>query len=782
MKKNVFFALMGAVALTGTMALTGCASTDEDDAPVNPTYNPETNTLNANFVFNVAGGATQRTRMTAENTQATTSVTFRGMEDVKLLAFKLPDDGKLVTTAQAADRLFDLGQIVAKGQISEANSHRIIELPLPVNTNTMMFYGRAFKDGNALHQGVINGTEGVPESGDYDQYISTNLSGIKFSLTKRLKDADRKKMENIEKVIAGICTRIVQNGLHVEGDGSGNGDTNRDLRASFWWPEYSITEENTKTTNLVKPEDEGGGLYTVEQISEKIGSVSEGGNMVFKDALGNTYTYYNNVAKDWKDYGDVYQKNHDEDDTNNENQDPLEEILGNAYDKLTTIKEGAIRAGSGAAVARTMTDVWILTKKVADATPTSYKEQLAKLVAKRIGIRFSNYFSTLPADGSSITWKDDAITNYKKYSGDGTDYSSIDADGLNNFPEDLMLPMGAAQMFVGTNSETGKVEFSYNPDKLNFHMYDAGTTTTTQTVNIDNLMYPSELMYYGNSPLRISSVAKSPADYPDGVTNWDLDTKWSSDWQKDKHVVSSTRSVAMIHDINYGNALLETKVKYSNDDLLDNRNFFFPGEDNETIQKNFQLTGVLIGGQPGSVDWQYLPKEDSNTKIVYDREIPDKTIPTTQPNYTMVFDNAYKVDGGYTDNGQLPVYVALEFKNNTGTDFWGDKNIIRKDGTFYLVGKLDPQDQTGNATKPTWPTTTDTFRSTPPYNTDGKTMKVNRVFIQDFMTKASFTIGQTSLQKAFVTVPDLRSAEISLGLSVDMKWENGMNFNVILGN
>ena len=56
------------------------------------------------------------------------------------------------------------------------------------------------------------------------------------------------------------------------------------------------------------------------------------------------------------------------------------------------------------------------------------------------------------------------------------------------------------------------------------------------------------------------------------------------------------------------------------------------------------------------------------------------------------------------------------------------------------------------------------------------------MFIQDFMTTANFVLGETSLQHAYATVPDLRSTQISLGLSVDLKWQTGLTFNeVVLG-
>ena len=33
-----------------------------------------------------------------------------------------------------------------------------------------------------------------------------------------------------------------------------------------------------------------------------------------------------------------------------------------------------------------------------------------------------------------------------------------------------------------------------------------------------------------------------------------------------------------------------------------------------------------------------------------------------------------------------------------------------------------------------------------------------------------------------MTIPDLRSSQISLGLSVDLTWQKGLDFDVVLGN
>jgi hypothetical protein len=119
--------------------------------------------------------------------------------------------------------------------------------------------------------------------------------------------------------------------------------------------------------------------------------------------------------------------------------------------------------------------------------------------------------------------------------------------------------------------------------------------------------------------------------------------------------------------------------------------------------------------------------------------------------------------------------------------------LIPTGGTFYITGALDPDaglstdDRSAGISWPS-PTTSGasesgkTYYALPPYDTDGSTIKQRRIFIQDYMTEANFVIGASSLKKAMVTVPDLRSAQMSVGLSVDLKWSTGLTFeDVILG-
>ena len=119
--------------------------------------------------------------------------------------------------------------------------------------------------------------------------------------------------------------------------------------------------------------------------------------------------------------------------------------------------------------------------------------------------------------------------------------------------------------------------------------------------------------------------------------------------------------------------------------------------------------------------------------------------------------------------------VALEFKNTSDKDIYGVGGMIPRGAVFYLVGKLD---LTHNTEDITWPT----YYAIPPYTAAGGTdTEKKRVFIQDYLTTATFKFGANSLKNAYTTIPDLRASQVSLGLSVDLNWQPGLNFEAVLG-
>ena len=127
-------------------------------------------------------------------------------------------------------------------------------------------------------------------------------------------------------------------------------------------------------------------------------------------------------------------------------------------------------------------------------------------------------------------------------------------------------------------------------------------------------------------------------------------------------------------------------------------------------------------------------------------------------------------------------------KLQTKLEPFGSDNLVINGSHFYLIGKLDPNvamkngemtalSETDLSDGIVWPVN----RALPPYDADGNTIKERRVFMQGFKTVAKFGIGEESLQKAYLTVPDLRSANISLGLTVDLDWKDGLQYDIELG-
>jgi hypothetical protein len=318
-------------------------------------------------------------------------------------------------------------------------------------------------------------------------------------------------------------------------------------------------------------------------------------------------------------------------------------------------------------------------------------------------------------------------------------------------------------------------------------------------------MYPAELTYYCNGPIRTSNVDKQVGGYPNGTQNWTTDAQWEAklNWSTGAEAVtSSTRAAALMPNVNYGVAMLQSQVKLASVTAFkDNRNAITGEADQEFAMADIDLayTGIIIGGQCPQVGWDFLRRQttDNFDYMIFDNRIAgyNKGVGVAVPkdggssakNYTLLFDN-YKCGTTIADAGTLEnqndVFVALEFVNK-GDDFWGQGNLIRSGTTFYLIAKL-PKPTLAQSTSFSWPGTTNSdinrYYEVPPINASGNSLKIARVFVQDYKTTATFTIGAESLKHALVTVPDLRSSQMSFGLSVDLTWKQGIDFgDIVLG-
>jgi hypothetical protein len=210
MKKNFIYALMSAIALTGAMSFTSCA--ENEDLSENPNYDPETNSVVVDLALNISTANTPTTRMSSTATQATNSDPFRGISNAQLFAFTQADDGKSLAAPTTASKRYDLSQLVTTTQISATNSRRVLEMSLPLKTNTLLFYGKATKETTDK-----NNTHGALSS------VTTNsttldLDDLTITVAQRLDATQLEEYYKVEKLLAGILTCIMNTNLSkVEG-------------------------------------------------------------------------------------------------------------------------------------------------------------------------------------------------------------------------------------------------------------------------------------------------------------------------------------------------------------------------------------------------------------------------------------------------------------------------------------------------------------------------------------------------------------------------------------
>lgn len=355
----------------------------------------------------------------------------------------------------------------------------------------------------------------------------------------------------------------------------------------------------------------------------------------------------------------------------------------------------------------------------------------AQTVAKAIRTKIAESFT-------ATTATDGYVTLAYKATGD-----------VSKYPNNINLPDGAVQLsFDATN------KFTY-----------AATSSLTGIENLDasKVCFPASIYYFQSSNLAATAKELETNQWPTTTTNW---TAATAPWLKDANsladgwtasVQPTTRSIAMRQNINYGVANLATTVKCGAASLPDNKDLSVtdPSEFAGTVavpDAGFTVTGLLIGGQPTKVGFDFQPaSNDAFDYTIYDNNLTGivaKNGAASATNYTIVLPN----DKGRTATDQNTVNVAIELTNNSSVAFRGFDGIIPAGGKFYLVGKLEPKTKalTG-VDKPA-------------------------VFMSDYKTTMNLTIK--SLQNAYNTIPDLRSTKLQLGLSVDLDWQAGLQFDV----
>ena len=324
----------------------------------------------------------------------------------------------------------------------------------------------------------------------------------------------------------------------------------------------------------------------------------------------------------------------------------------------------------------------------------------------------------------------DIVTKIKEKftpSGSENPYTLAYSSYTESFPQNSNLPEGAA--YLSFNESAG---FTYAETAIIGGVH----------ANTTKICYPAALYYYVNTTLKANN-SDNPG-WPSNLAGWIDNNSWAG-WGN--IVTATTRTIALKEPINYGVGLLKTNVKTISSVIDNAKDQGGAASDNViTVGENtFPVTGLLIGGQPNSVDWEFNPSVEREYTI-YDNVMNGANIyakpGNTAYNYTMVLDNKATT--------KEVINIAVELTNNSGQDFYGIDGIVPNGSKFYLVAQLDPESKG----------------------------EPGRVFAKDYVTTANLTIN--SLQNAYVTIPDLRSTKLQLGLAVNLEWKAGLTFNVTI--
>ncbi len=680
MKKTFLkFAYVSAIALTGMMGFSACQSDSAEE--VNPNYDAATNTVKAEFAFNISSNAKQK--MTGANTQQD-GTNFLGMNTMWLYC--------LAADPTASSTFLSSGQInlgsLAESEISAAQSSKIYSMFLPVGTKNFLFYGS--QGGYGAAGGHTNG-----------------------QLTKVFPDAKTSKLADV-----GAITFALKPIVEV---------ANTDLVAKG-----NILVGYLKTIIDAKGDNDMTWIGTQWYLVDDHGTAAE--------------------RIDFKEIASLY----------------------NAF-----VKQMNYRQLSGFETLRNVQDLYNSIRRVINKSTNDDVKSVANAVKTAIETNFN-------------------VTGSGPYT---LAYKTTDAK-ITDFPSNQGLPAGAAVVTTEPKAINAVTSNKFNSFDT-FTLSLDGENTLGQSIATDayEITYPSELTYYTNSKAVTSTGAHAASDYPKTVGDWDNieDENWAgastnkTDWRFPGEVTVMTTAAAIRQNIKYGAAQLVSTVKITpnaSNKLIDNAkqititndatyDLLEDKEDQEIAYSDGMFTwkGILIGGQPTESDWQFLPSGTSEmTRVVYDNVINTTAITKTEsgtPTYTLVMDN---YNGGTNED---KVRIALELKNNTGQDFYGQDGLIPVNGTFYLVGELDPTSpKSGSSidwTKVYNNTSTpyENVIAHPGYNTQ-------RVFIQDFKTTVNFNITADGLKKAYSSIPDLRSTKLLFGLSVDLTWKTGLTFDIDL--
>lgn len=321
------------------------------------------------------------------------------------------------------------------------------------------------------------------------------------------------------------------------------------------------------------------------------------------------------------------------------------------------------------------------------------------------------------------------------------------------FPGVLYLPDGAAYL----NYSDGA--FSY---------VDTGMDNVNQIAKVADYVYPASLYYRANSTISVAEESLLDT-YTDTSNSWAdvLNAYKDAEGGVAQGAVSSeTKSVAVEDQVQYAVARMDLNVA-SDVTLKDTEEKAF-----NVAEKTFTVTGVLVGGQR-KVDYLFNPIIGTSSPqfTIWDNQVKSNVkLSSGDPtiaNRTLVLETP----------STEKVKFAIEFRNDSGEDFYGKNGIVPAGCKFYLIGEIDPT-ATATTTYNKYVRPHNTVNASGAAVSKKTTDDIDQVFVQDYVTIVNATVG--SLKNAYNVIPDLRAPQLEIGLSVNLKWEAANTYSVAL--
>ena len=309
-------------------------------------------------------------------------------------------------------------------------------------------------------------------------------------------------------------------------------------------------------------------------------------------------------------------------------------------------------------------------------------------------------------------------------------------DDYQGFPDDIHLPSGAAR--IKWNTENGQFEV---PD-VQAYGNDLNVTSVNDYVYPMNLQYQIFSDILASEELVIMEVDEdgnvSPSDKQ--YKNWD-DLITNGYANAGREVEPTTQSVAMVKQVQYSVGRLAIRSRIGTDHSILDAN----GKTVSVTDGTFTLKGYIIGGQR-EVDYDFQPVMTSRTYAIYDTDLNGgvqnlRQYYFTEPDYVL----------GLGTPADQNILVALELVNN-GPTFQGADGQIVTGATFYVVANMNPREGE---------------------NYSGGSL--DQIFSKDLATQVNITIN--SLANATYGLPNLEIPRPTLGVSVNLTWEEGLWFD-----